>query len=122
MEPDLHLSHPKSEIVELVQVVSCYARQSPTSSPLVALWLLAVPVLASTQEAVPPEGAMLIILDAPGSYVPETHGVNFLAGSGLWIRPDGKDMIAILATDHYDSCGSKKVNGKSRWAVSDNWR
>jgi len=57
-----------------------------------------------------------------GSYVPETHGLNFLAGSGLWIRPDGKDTIAILATEHYDSCGSSKVNGKSRWGVSDNWR
>ena len=56
-----------------------------------------------------------------GSYVAETHGLNFLAGSGLWIRPDGKDTIAILATEHYDSCGSTKVNGKSRWGVSDNW-
>jgi hypothetical protein len=57
-----------------------------------------------------------------GSYVPETHGLNFLAGSGLWIRPDGRDTIAILATEHYDSCGSTKVNGKSRWGVSDNWK
>jgi len=57
-----------------------------------------------------------------GSYVPGTHGLNFLAGSGVWIRPDGKDTIAILATEHYDSCGSTKVNGKSRWGVSDNWK
>jgi hypothetical protein len=57
-----------------------------------------------------------------GSYVPGTHGLNFLAGSGVWLRPDGKDTIAILATEHYDSCGSTKVNGKSRWGVSDNWK
>lgn len=39
-----------------------------------------------------------------------------------WMRPDGNDTIAILATEHYDSCGSNKVNGKSRWGVSDNWK
>jgi hypothetical protein len=61
-------------------------------------------------------------LFSTGSYVPETHGLNLLAGSGLWIRPDGKDTIAILAPEHYDSCGSTKVNGKSRWGVSDNWK
>jgi hypothetical protein len=45
-------------------------------------------------------------------------GTNFDAGGGLWISPDGKDDIAILATEHYDSCGSP---GKSRWGVTHNW-
>ena len=45
-------------------------------------------------------------------------GTNFDAGSGLWICPDGKNRISVLATEHYDSCGS----GKSRWGVSENWK
>lgn len=51
------------------------------------------------------------------------HGLNFLAGSGLWLRPEGKDTIAFLATEHYDSCTSyaRPVNGKTRWGVSSNW-
>jgi hypothetical protein len=44
---------------------------------IVAL-LLAVPVLASAQEQDPPEGAMLIILDASGSPMcPETASLSF---------------------------------------------
>jgi hypothetical protein len=61
------------------------------------------------------------------------HGLNFLAGSGLWIRPDGKDTIAFLATEHYDTCGAnvryklkdgvegEGVQAKTRWGVSTNW-
>ncbi len=51
----------------------------------------------------------------------EFHALNLLAGSGLWPSPDGNGDIALLATEHYDSCGSTVSNGKSRWAVSGNW-
>lgn len=51
------------------------------------------------------------------SWIPST-GSNFEAGSGLWICPDGKDDMAVMATEHYDSCGSP---GKSRWGVTENW-
>ena len=63
----------------------------------------------------------------------ELHGLNFLAGSGLWLRPDGKDTIAYLATEHYDTCGANDryilsdgvrgegVKAKTRWGVSTNW-
>ena len=51
-------------------------------------------------------------------------GTNFMAGSGLWIRPNGKDDIAILDTEHYDSCYMDPQNGDglSRWGVTENWR
>jgi len=56
------------------------------------------------------------------------HGLNYLAAAGLWLRPDNADRIAILATEHYDSCGGVPlfgtagfVNGASRWGVSSNW-
>lgn len=62
---------------------------------------------------------------APGLYILEhkLHGLNFLAGSGLWASPNGQDSIAILATEHYDSCGANErpVNAKTRWGVSSNW-
>ena len=59
----------------------------------------------------------------------ELHGLNFLAGSGLWLRPDGRDTIAYLATEHYDTCGAnvryvangEGVKAKTRWGVSSNW-
>ena len=41
---------------------------------------------------------------------------------GHLLKYSGEDGIAILATEHYHSCGSRKVNGKSRWGVSDNWK
>jgi len=44
-------------------------------------------------------------------------GTNFDAGSGLWIGSNGGNRISVLATEHYDSCGS----GKSRWGVSEDW-
>jgi hypothetical protein len=51
-------------------------------------------------------------------------GTNFMAAAGLWIRPDGKDDIAILSTEHYDSCGidSATGDGASRWGVTGNWK
>jgi len=42
---------------------------------------------------------------------------NFDAGSGLWISPDWKNDVAVLATELYDSCS----NGLSRWGVTANW-
>lgn len=65
-------------------------------------------------------------------------GTNFDAGSGLWIGPDGKDDIAVLATEHYDSCiplsnyiapvnpldplgPTVAAAGTSRWGVTSNW-
>ena len=60
----------------------------------------------------------------PGCYIPlGVSGTNFDAGSGLWIAPDGKDDIAVMATEHYDSCGYDPVadDGKSRWGVTENW-
>lgn len=61
------------------------------------------------------------------------HGMNFLAGSGLWINPEGRNTIAYLATEHYDTCGASErwivrhgvvgegVMAKTRWGVSSNW-
>jgi hypothetical protein len=46
--------------------------------------------------------------------------LNWIAGWGHWIRPDGMDTFAILATERYEGCGSKKVHGKSRSGISDN--
>lgn len=56
-------------------------------------------------------------------WMPNFHGLNLMAGSGLWLSPDGKDTIAYLATEHYDSARSYKrpVNADSRWGVSSNW-
>ena len=44
-------------------------------------------------------------------------GTNFEAGSGFWINPLGNNRLSVLATEHYNSCGS----GKSRWGVTGNW-
>ncbi|MBW2603172.1 MAG: hypothetical protein JRE28_02495 [Deltaproteobacteria bacterium] len=56
-------------------------------------------------------------------FVPRFHSLNLLAGSGLWLRPEGRNTIAFLATEHYDSCGSwdRPVNAETRWGVSENW-
>jgi hypothetical protein len=59
----------------------------------------------------------------------QLHGLNFLAGSGLWLRPEGRNTIAYLATEHYDTCGANDryfdngegVRAKTRWGVSTNW-
>ena len=71
----------------------------------------------------------LLVADA----AKELHGLNFLAGSGLWLRPDGRDTIAFLATEHYDTCGANDryivsdgvwgegVKAKTRWGISANW-
>lgn len=56
-------------------------------------------------------------------WMPNFHGLNLMAGSGLWLGPNGRNTIAFLATEHYDSDRSYKrpVNANSRWAVSSNW-
>lgn len=41
---------------------------------------------------------------------------NFEAGAGLWIGPLGNDNVAVLDTEHYDSC-----QGKTTWGVTGNW-
>lgn len=56
--------------------------------------------------------------DSIGPIPIKVTGTNFEAGSGLWIRPQGKDDVAILATEHYDSC----FFGESRWGVTGNWK
>lgn len=56
-------------------------------------------------------------------WMPNFHGLNLMAGSGLWLSPNGRNTIAFLATEHYDSARSYKrpVNANSRWGVSSNW-
>ena len=56
------------------------------------------------------------------SLAPFLHDLNFLAGSGLWLRPDDKDRISYMVTEHYDTCDSPvNIVGKTLWGVSENW-
>ncbi len=44
-----------------------------------------------------------------------TGGINFAAGGGLMISPEGRDDVAILGIEHYNSCGAKIHSGGVKW-------
>jgi Dictyostelium (slime mold) repeat len=49
----------------------------------------------------------------------KSKGLNFEAGAGIWIAPNGvTSRISLLATEHYNSCATET---KSRWGVTKNW-
>ena len=54
--------------------------------------------------------------DKCGTKVAGTQGPNFEAGAGFWIRPNDRNRIAVMATQHHNSC-----NGNSRWGITPHW-